>query len=71
MSIAGLHGPYVTFYDRECAQIAAMRSSFDYTIPRSGYLGGENNPASETVSVTARKTAEMISCWRRYGSNMQ
>jgi hypothetical protein len=36
MSIAGLHGPYVKhFMTGNAAQIAAMRSSFDYTIPRS------------------------------------
>jgi hypothetical protein len=61
MSIAGLHGPYVKhFMTGNAAQIAAMRANYDYTIPRSGYLGGEGNPAVETVTISAGEgTAEM------------
>ena len=56
MSIAGLHGPYVKhFMTGNEAQITAMRSQYDYSIPRSGYLGGEGNPVSDTVTFTAKE----------------
>ncbi len=54
MSIAGIHGPYVKHFMAGTAdQVAAMRQSYDYSIPLSGYLGGGDYADTESVTVNA------------------
>ena len=54
MSIAGLDGPYIKhFFSGSEEQIKAMRKMYDYSQPAGGYLGGEENPSTKTVKVSA------------------
>ena len=46
MSIAGLHGPYVKHFIAGSNELnKALRNRNEYSIPRSGFLGGEGNPS--------------------------